>query len=127
MRKTSTRPGASITLNWRGPQIERRMMDAARQGIDDVLERAADTAQARTPRVSGRLERSMRNVPAKPDALRTSVEGSFGSFGVPYAREVEDKRRMIGMAAERTLQRVAIGNSETVYEPCSIDGSRSTQ
>ena len=90
--------GASFTLDWRGRHIEHRMLKAARLGIDDVLERAVDTAKARTPVKSGRLAKSMRRVPAK--TVGDGAVGSFGSWGVNYARNVERERRMIGMAAD---------------------------
>ena len=89
---------SSFTLDWHGDKITKRMTEAARLGIDDVLERAVDTALARTPVRSGKLAKSMKRVPAK--TVGNGASGSFGSYGVPYAHDVERKRRMIGMAAE---------------------------
>ena len=100
--------GGIADLDWQGRRLNRQVIEAARKGINDTLAESVFTAKARTPVVSGRLQRAITRTPATVDRRRQTIEGSFGiEDRIKYGLEVEEKRRMLRMSAEEHFPTLA--------------------
>lgn len=106
------RKRSSVTLKWRGPEVQASVLEAARKGIDETMGAASVEAQTNTPVLTGALRRSIR--PQQPARVQgTRVEGVWGSHDVEYAIFVEvgtnnrPGRRMLTNAADQEYPNLA--------------------
>lgn len=76
-----------MRLDWRGPEVERRTVNAVVKGTDKTLEDAARDAQAMTPVLTGAARSSIQVWPASRHG--NEVAGQMGSAGVRYFIFVE--------------------------------------
>ena len=90
-------------LDWKGDQIKDRLLNAARQGIDETMAAGVNTAKPLTPWVTGTLRRSIKIRPARIEGDRAI--GLWGSFDVNYAIYVETGTR--GRPGVNMLRRAA--------------------
>lgn len=74
-------------LRWRGDEVRRAVMAAARGGIDETMARAVVEAKRRVPVLTGTLQGSLQMRPARERG--GGVVGLWGSFSVQYAVYVE--------------------------------------
>ena len=90
-------------LFWKGDQIKDRLLNAARQGIDETMAAGVVEAKNNTPVVTGTLQGSIQFRPARIEGDR--VVGRWGSFDVNYAIYVETGTR--GRPGVNMLRRAA--------------------
>ena len=75
-----------MTFNWNGDKIASRLLDTAKESIDEVLEDAVETAQDNAPVRTGRFRDSIQRQDAE---VRGGVaEGRWGS-PLPSAVHIE--------------------------------------
>ena len=90
-------------LFWKGDQIKDRLLNAARQGIDETMAAGVNTAKPLTPVDTTTLQGSERIEPARIEGDRAI--GLWGSFDVGYAIYVETGTR--GRPGVNMLRRAA--------------------
>lgn len=71
-----------MSLIWRGGEIQKKIQQAARRGIDETLARCVPIAKANTPVRTGTAQGSIKFEPAIVKGNR--VVGRWGSFNVRY-------------------------------------------
>lgn len=74
-------------MDWRGQEVFRQVMEAARKGIDATTADCVNEAKENVPVVTGTLQGSIRIEPATIDG--PTAKGRWGSFDVNYALAVE--------------------------------------
>ena len=75
-------------LDWKGDDVLKQVVKATRQGIDEVMGKCVEDAQANVPVRTGNLKRSIK--PQEPaHEERGVVVGVWGSADVNYALAVE--------------------------------------
>lgn len=100
----------SARLDWRGDQVFARVMDAAREAIDETTKEAARDAQGSHwwAGRSGRLEGNVINEAAVRRGRRV-VSGRFGSTKRQgfYGLILERRRPFLRLAADRTFSHLS--------------------
>ena len=74
-------------LDWKGDEVKKRWLEAARQGIEETMAACVVDAKRETPVRTGTLQGSVRFEPAK--VRGNEAKGTWGSFDVNYAVYVE--------------------------------------
>ena len=99
-----------MSLEWHGDAHKKRLIKAAKKGIDKTLKEAATHARANHPgweSRSGKAEQSIKVLQAAEVDSKKVVSGLWGSTGVYYMRFLEhDARfsfatRLVMMSTER--------------------------
>ena len=90
-------------LTWKGDQIKKRWLEAARQGIDETMAAGVVEAKRNTPRVTGALQGSIKTERARIEGDKAI--GRWGSFDINYAIYVETGTR--GRPGVNMLRRAA--------------------
>ncbi len=70
-------------LIWRGSQVEKRVADAVKAGIDETMEACVAMAKELAPVDTGALREDISFRPAEDSGSRTV--GRWGNWEVPYA------------------------------------------
>ena len=76
-----------MSLEWNGDTVKRKMIEAAKWGVDKTTSECVIEAKNRVPRVTSTLQGSIQMRPAKQQG--DDVVGIWGSFDVDYAIYVE--------------------------------------
>ena len=83
---------ATYTIQWRGEEVTARILDAARQAIDETMGECVVDAQRNVPVVTGTLRRSI-TIHQLATKTKDTVAGVWGSADVVYALAVETGNR----------------------------------
>ena len=81
-----------MSLEWHGDAHKKRLIKAAKKGIDKTLKEAATHARANHPgweSRSGKAEQSIKVLQAAEVDSKKTVSGLWGSTGVYYMRFLE--------------------------------------
>lgn len=81
----------SVTLDWKGEVVTEQMREACRFGIDSVTADCVTWAKFNVPVRTAVLQGSLQMRPARTGA--GEIEGEWGSYGVKYARWIEEGTR----------------------------------
>ena len=84
--------GKGYRLDWKGNEVKRRILQAARRGIDETMGACVEDAQPNTPVVTGNLRRSIK-IQELAQQRGDTVSGLWGSADVNYALWVETGAR----------------------------------
>ena len=77
-------------LNWRGDELKRRLANAQRAAINELLDESAQEARRSVPVRSGKLKRSIRTARARRTELGTGFVGAL--FSTWYGRLGKNRR-----------------------------------
>ena len=90
----------TITLDWRGGMVRRRMAKAVANGIDRTMAQAVNYAKPTAPVVTGNYQGSIQFRPSKV-SHDGNVRGEWGSYDTDYAIYIENRRPVLGDAARK--------------------------
>ena len=84
---------AEESIQWRGPQVARKVQSAAESGVNETMGMCVRQAKQDVPVVFAILQGSIRLEPA--ETQDGDVVGKWGSFDVHYAAAVETGNRSL--------------------------------
>ena len=102
-----TKMPRGFRLDWKGDQIKDRLLNAARQGIEETMAACVVDAKHNVPVATGTLQGSIQYEP--PRIERNKAIGLWGSFDVVYAASVETGIRPKVRKRRRGIKRAAKG------------------
>ena len=77
-----------VSINWKGPEVRRRVVEATKESIDETMGDCVEEAQPNTPVDTGNLRRSERIIESATEKNGV-IAGLWGSADVDYAIHVE--------------------------------------
>jgi len=91
-------PDFKVISKWFGDQIEKEIIDALKEGVDESTEGILKDARANCPRVTGALAESGQRLPAKVGQKEVYGRVIFGGGKIQYALWPELKTRYLRRA-----------------------------
>ena len=90
----------TITLDWRGGMVRRRMSKVVANGMDKTMAQAVNYAKPTAPVLTGAYQGSIAFRPSKV-SHDGNVRGEWGSHSINYAIYIENRKEVLGNAARR--------------------------